>query len=94
MIQRKKLKIVMINKSLHYIYVILLFELLKKDTESKIANVVKTKNGKIMLLSKCAVCYNKKSKFIEEQEATGLLNTLARVKIVILSDLPIANILF
>ena len=29
-----------------------------------------------MLLSKCAVCESKKSKFIKEQEASGLLSTL------------------
>ena len=36
----------------------------RKNTESKNANVVKTKNGKIMLLSKFAVCNSKKSKRI------------------------------
>ena len=29
-----------------------------------------------MLLSKCVVCVNKKSKFIKEQEASGLLSNL------------------
>ena len=29
-----------------------------------------------MLLSKCEVCDSKKSKFIEEQEASGLLSSL------------------
>ena len=29
-----------------------------------------------MLLSKCAVCDSKKSKFIKEQEASGLLSSL------------------
>ena len=29
-----------------------------------------------MLLSKCAVCDSKKSKFIKEQEANGLLSSL------------------
>ena len=29
-----------------------------------------------MLLSKCAVCNNKKSKFIKEREAKGLLNSI------------------
>ena len=38
--------------------------------------VVKTKNGKIMLLSKCAECDKKRSKFIEEQEPSGLLSSL------------------
>ena len=29
-----------------------------------------------MLLSKCSVCNRKKSKFLEEQEARGLLSSL------------------
>ena len=43
----------------------------RKNTESKNPKVVKTKNGRIMLLSTCAVCDSKKSKFIKEQEASG-----------------------
>ena len=35
--------------------------------------MVKTKNGRLMLSSKCAICGNKKSRFIEEQ---GLLSNL------------------
>ena len=35
-----------------------------KNTESKNSKVARTKNGRIMLLSKCAVCDSKKSKFI------------------------------
>ena len=34
------------------------------------------KNGRIMLLSKCAVCDSKKSTFIKQQEASGLLSSL------------------
>ena len=49
----------------------------RKNTESKNLKVVKTKKtGRIMLLSKCAVCDIKKSKFIKEQEASGLLSSL------------------
>ena len=47
-----------------------------KNTESKNARVSKHKNGRIMLLSKCAVCDNKKSKFIKEQESSRLLSSL------------------
>ena len=36
----------------------------------------KANNGRIMLLSKCAVCDNKKLKFVKEQEANGLLSSL------------------
>ena len=35
--------------------------------------VPRTKNGRIMLLSKCEVCDSKKSKFIKQQKASGLL---------------------
>ena len=38
--------------------------------------VVRTKNGRIILLSKCAVCDTKKSKFIKERETSGLLSSL------------------
>ena len=48
----------------------------RKNTKSKKPKVVRTKNGRIMLLSKCAVCDSKKSKFIKEQEASGLLSSL------------------
>ena len=47
-----------------------------KNTESKNPKVEMIKNGRIMLLSKCAVCHSKKSKFIKEQEASGLLSRL------------------
>ena len=65
-----------------------------KNMESKNQKAVKTKNGRIMLLSKCAVCNSKKLKFLKEQEARGLSSTLAGIKIPILLDLLIANILF
>ena len=48
----------------------------KKNTESKNPKVVRTKNGRIMLLSKCEVCNSKKTKFIKQQEASGLLSSL------------------
>ena len=48
----------------------------RKNTETKNPKVVKTKNGKIILLSKCEVCNSKKSKFIKEQEASRLLSSL------------------
>ena len=48
----------------------------EKNTESKNPKVVRTKNGRIMLLSKCEVCDSKKSKSVKEQEASGLLISL------------------
>ena len=48
----------------------------RKNTESKNPKVAKTKNGRIMLLSKCAVCDSKHSKFIKDQEDSGLITSL------------------
>ena len=48
----------------------------KKDTKSVNSDVLKTKNGRPFLSSKCAVCGSKKSKFVKEQEAKGLLSSL------------------
>ena len=45
----------------------------RKNLESKNPKVLKGKNGKIMLVSKCVVCDSKKLEFIKEQEASGLL---------------------
>ena len=56
--------------------------------------VIKTNNRRITLLSTCAVCDSKKSKFIKEQESRGLLGRFTGIKVPILSDLAIANILF
>ena len=48
----------------------------RKNTETKNPKVTRTKNRRIMLLSNCAVCDSKKSKFTKEQEASGLLSSL------------------
>ena len=66
----------------------------RKNTESKNPKVARTKNGRIMLLSKCAVCNSKKLKFLRDQEARELLSKLTGKKVPILIDLPILNALF
>ena len=48
----------------------------KKNTESINPKVSVTSNGRTMILSKCAICGSKKSKFIKNQEAKGLLEHL------------------
>ena len=48
----------------------------RKNTERKNPKAVRSKNGRIMLLSKCKVCDSKNSKFIKEQEASELSNSL------------------
>ena len=36
----------------------------------------KISNGKTMLLSKCSICGDKKSRFVKKQEASGILSSL------------------
>ena len=48
----------------------------RKNTKKRNPKVVRTKNARITLLSKFAVCDSKKSKFIKEQKASRLLSTL------------------
>ena len=48
----------------------------KKNTETIESKVSATSNGKTMILSKCAICGSKNSKFIKKQEAKGLLSNL------------------
>ena len=48
----------------------------KKHTKNKNPQVSSTSNGKFMILSKCAICGTRKSKFINKQEAKGLLSNL------------------
>ena len=64
----------------------------RKNTENKESKMVKTENNRLMLLSKCSVYGNKKSRFIKEQEAKGLLSNLG-IKIP-LSKIPLSNVLF
>ena len=63
----------------------------KTNTESINPKVLKTTNGKTMILSKCAICGSKKSKFIKEQQAKGLLRNLGLTtslnKIPVLGDI-------
>ena len=54
--------------------------------------MLKTKNGRLILSSKCAVSGSKKSRFMKEQEAEGLLNSLG-IKTPS-SKIPLLNILF
>ena len=48
----------------------------KKHTKNINPQVSSNSNGKLMILSKCAICNSKKSKFINKQEAKGLLSKL------------------
>ena len=48
----------------------------KKKTENIDINISSTSNGRAMMLSKCAICGIKKSRFIKQQDAKGLLSKL------------------
>ena len=48
----------------------------KKYTKNIDPKISGTSNGKTMILSKCAICGSKKSRFIKNQEAKGLLSNL------------------
>ena len=53
----------------------------RENTGGKNPKFVKSKNERIMFLSNCALCDSKKSRFIKEQEGSGLwisliINTL------------------
>ena len=54
----------------------------RKDTENIDPKISSTSNGKAMILSKCAICGSKKSRFIKNQEAKALLS-----KVPILGDI-------
>ena len=46
----------------------------KKYTKNINPRILNTSNGKTMILSKCAKCGSKKSRFIKNQEAKELLS--------------------
>ena len=48
----------------------------RRNIESINPKVSKTTNDKAIILPTCAICGSKKSKFIKEQEAKGLLSDL------------------
>ena len=48
----------------------------RKDTENIDPKMVKTKNNRLIMQSKCSVCRIKKSRLLKEQEAKGALSNL------------------
>ena len=52
----------------------------------------KTKNNRLLIQSKCSDCGIKKSRFVKEQEAKGLLSNLG-IKAP-LSKIPLLNVFF
>ena len=64
----------------------------RKNTENLNSKIFKTKNNRLIMQSKCPVCRIKKSRFVKEQEAKGLLSNLG-IKTP-LSKIPLLNVLF
>ena len=64
----------------------------RKDTENIEPRMVRTKSNRLVMQSKSSVCGIKKSRFVKEQEAKGLLSYLG-IKTP-LSKIPWLNVLF
>ena len=64
----------------------------RKDTKNINPKIVKSINNRSMIQSNCAICGSKKSGFIKEQQAKGLLSNLG-IKTP-LNKVPLLNILF
>ena len=64
----------------------------KTNTDNIDPKMVKTKNNRLLMQSKCSVCGTKKSRFVKKQDAKGLLSNLG-IK-TSLSKIPLLNVLF
>ena len=64
----------------------------RKSTENLNSKIFKTKNGRLIMQSKCADCGIKKSRFVKVQEAESLLSSLGITTL--LHKIPLLNVLF
>ena len=64
----------------------------RKNTEIINPKIVRNRQNRLMIQSNCANCGSKKSRFIKEQRALGILSDLG-IKTP-LSKVPLLNILF
>ena len=64
----------------------------RKYTKSINSKIVRNRENRSMIQSNCGVCDSKKSKFIKEHQAMGLLSNLG-IKTT-LNKVPLLNILF
>ena len=64
----------------------------RKDTTNIEPKMVRTKNNRLIMQSRCSVCRIKKSMFVKEQEAKDFLRNL-RIKTP-LTKTPLLNVLF
>ena len=65
----------------------------KKNAGNIDLEISSTSNGSAMILSNCAICGSKKSRFIKHQEAKGLLTKLG-IKTTLSKILILGDILF
>ena len=74
----KNLKISTVHQDLNLVITRQYHTFLKdrKNAKYEIPKFAKKNKGKLMRLSKCAVCDSKTSRFIKEQEASRLLSSL------------------
>ena len=64
----------------------------KTNTDNIDPKMFRTKSNRLLMQSKCSFSKNKKSRFIKEQDAKGLLRNLG-IKTP-LSKIPLLNVLF
>ena len=64
----------------------------RRDTEDIDPKMIRKKNNRLIMQSKCPVCGIRKSRFVKEQEAKGLFSNLG-IK-TSLSRIPLLNVLF
>ena len=63
-----------------------------KYTKNNNPKIVRNRQNRLMIQSNCAICDSKKSRFIKEQQAMGILSNLG-IKTPF-SKVPLLNILF
>ena len=64
----------------------------RKDTNNINPKIFKTKNSRLLMQSTCSDCKNKKSRFVKEQDAKGLLSNLGINTP--FSKIPLLNVLY
>ena len=64
----------------------------RKYTKSINPKIVRNRQNRLMIQSNCTTCDSKKSTFIKEQKALGILSNLGIITP--LSQVPLLNVLF
>ena len=64
----------------------------RKYMENTNPKIVRNRQNRLMIQSNCSICGSKKSRFIKEQKALGILSNLGTRTP--LSQVPLLNVLF